>query len=316
MIERTAVIDEPTDRRAAAAAAGAAPRGRAWRAMLEACRPRQWPKNGLVAAAPAAAGVLDVPGTLARVVLAFAAFCLLSSATYIVNDLADREQDRAHPVKRRRPIAAGVLAPGAALGAAAILALSGLALAAAVRPLLAAVAAGYLALTLSYSLVWRNIAIADIAAIAAGFLLRAVAGGVAAHVRVSAAFVIVVSLGAILVVAGKRQAELRAASGHLVIQRSAMSGYSVVALRRVIGLACAAAIVTYCLWAFTRPEPSGVPLHALTIPPFTAWLLRYTGLLAQGAGQAPEDLVLGDRLLLVFGASWLALFALSVYVGH
>jgi decaprenyl-phosphate phosphoribosyltransferase len=314
VIERTAVIDEPTDRRAAAA--GATRRRLAWRALLDACRPRQWPKNGLVAAAPAAAGVLDVSATLARVVLAFAAFCLLSSATYIVNDLADREQDRAHPMKRRRPIAAGALAPGPALAAAAVLALSGLALAAAARPLLAVFAAGYLALTLSYSLMWRNIAIADIAAIAGGFLLRAVAGGVAAHVRVSAAFVIVVSLGAILVVAGKRQAELRAANGHLAVLRPALSGYSVAALRRLIALACAAAIVTYCVWAFTRPEPSGVPLHALTIPPFTAWLLRYTGLLAQGAGQAPEDLVLGDRLLLGFGASWLVLFALSVYVGH
>ena len=153
--------------------------------LIRAMRPRQWTKNLLVLAAPLAAGAIAWSGVPERVLGAFVVLCMISSATYLVNDVRDREQDRIHPRKRRRPIAAGELSVRAALAAAAILSVAGLAVAAVITPRLAAVAAGYLAVTLTYSLWWRKVVVVDILAIAAGFVLRALAGGVATDVYLS-----------------------------------------------------------------------------------------------------------------------------------
>jgi 4-hydroxybenzoate polyprenyltransferase len=179
------------------------------RAALVTIRPRQWIKNGLVVAAAGAAGALGHDDVAVRVGLACVAFCMLASGIYAINDMRDAEEDRLHPRKRYRPVAAGELDPRAATGFGLALMLSGLALCAAVRLPLAAVGAGYLALTLSYTLVWRHILILDLVAIAGGFVLRAVAGGVAAPVELSRWFVLVVTCAAVLVAAGKRQGELR-----------------------------------------------------------------------------------------------------------
>ena len=182
--------------------------------VLRACRPRQWLKNLVVVLAPAAAGALAHRGADAQVLGALVAFCMLASATYLVNDVRDREGDRRHPRKRLRPIAARrALAAqrladrGSARGRAA------LGLSIAVRPALGVVAVCYLALTLSYSLVWRDVVVADIVMVASGFLVRAAAGGVATDVRLSMSFLLVTSACALFLVAGKRYAEVRA-RGH------------------------------------------------------------------------------------------------------
>ena len=172
------------------------------RLLLRACRPRQWLKNLLVALAPAAAGVLTRPGVMAEAACAFASFCLLSSATYLVNDVRDREQDRRHPRKRFRPVAAGELAPRGALRLATVIAALGLALAVAVRPMLGLVAIGYLTLTTSYSICWRRIVVADVVAVAGGFVVRAIGGGVATGVALSYSFLIVTSACALMIVVG------------------------------------------------------------------------------------------------------------------
>jgi decaprenyl-phosphate phosphoribosyltransferase len=148
----------------------------AW-VLLRACRLRQWLKNTVVVIAPAAAGAMTRPGVLPLACGALVSFCLLSSATYLVNDVRDRDADRRHPRKRLRPVAAGELAPSVAMRIAFALATMGVVLSAVVRPVLALVAVGYLALTLSYSAWWRNVVVADIVAVAGGFLLRAIAGG-------------------------------------------------------------------------------------------------------------------------------------------
>jgi decaprenyl-phosphate phosphoribosyltransferase len=200
--------------------------------FLALTRPRQWVKNLLVVAAPAAAGVLvrdDVPW---RVAGAFVAFCLLASATYVVNDVRDAPEDRAHPRKRHRPVAAGEIRPEPALLAAGGLMLAGLGLCLLVRPLLLVVGAGYAAVTLTYTLFWRRIAFADVGAIAAGFVLRAVAGGVAAPVPLSRSFVLVVTFGAVFVAAGKRHAELVRA-GAAPGGRGVLGVYTAVRLRQV-----------------------------------------------------------------------------------
>lgn len=279
---------------------------------MRACRPHQWVKNILVLAAPAAAGVLfhtDVPGKLA---LTFVSFCMLASATYLFNDLHDRNEDRVNPRKWSRPIASGELPSWLAVASALALALGGLALGALVRPGLAAVGAGYLVLTGSYTLWWRRIAIADIAAVAGGFVLRALAGGVAISIPVSRWFMLVTSFGALLLVAGKRYAELR--DGPEAAPRAALLAYTEQYLRLVIGLAAAVATTAYCLWAFQRAHGEGFSWFELTIIPFVLWLLRYVMLLDGGDGHSPEELMFSDRFLLSTSVVWLALFGIGAYV--
>ena len=147
------------------------------RAALATIRPRQWIKNLLVVAAAGAAGALGHDDVPVRVGLAGIAFCLLASGIYAINDVRDAPEDRLHPRKRHRPVAAGELDPRAATWMGVSLMVAGLALCAAVRPLLAVVGAGYLALTLSYTLIWRHVVVLDVFAIAGGFVLRAVRVG-------------------------------------------------------------------------------------------------------------------------------------------
>jgi decaprenyl-phosphate phosphoribosyltransferase len=281
--------------------------------LIRACRPKQWIKNLLVIAAPGAAGVLTRPEVPGRLVLAFVAFCALSSSTYLLNDVRDRAEDRLHPRRRNRPIASGALPLRLAVFAAVALAVGGLALALAVRPWLAAVGLCYLLLTGSYTLWWRQVAVADLAAVAGGFILRALAGGAATNVTVSRWFLLVTSFGALFLVTGKRYAELRSA-GSGTITRASLSAYSERYLRFVIGLAATVATTAYCLWAFQRSHQPHITWYELTVIPFVLWLLRYALLIEQGEGEAPEELVLSDRFLLTMSAAWTALFVAGVYV--
>ena len=168
-----------------AASEGAARRRPPWRALLVTARPRQWIKNLLVLAVPAAAGALDEPGVIGATAIAFAAFCLASAGTYLLNDVADRAADRLHPVKRFRPVAAGEVSAAAATATAAVLLAGACLLGWLADPGLAAVVAAYLVLTTAYSRGLKHVAIFDIAAVASGFFLRAVAGGVAADLFIS-----------------------------------------------------------------------------------------------------------------------------------
>jgi decaprenyl-phosphate phosphoribosyltransferase len=242
-----------------------------------------------------------------------------------------------HPRKRTRAVAAGDISVTTAVVSALVLAAAGLGLAAAVRPEFAGIGAGYLALTASYTLWWRSVAVADIAGVAAGFVVRALAGGVAVDVPLSRWFVIVTSFGALFLVAGKRYAELvssdhqPATSGPATtsptsasaspvaagdgVGRPSLRNYSPSYLRFVMVLAAAVAVGAYCLWAF-QPRSGGASLwYDLTILPFVLWLLRYALLVDRGAGEAPEDLVLGDGFLIVMSLAWALTFAGAVYVG-
>jgi decaprenyl-phosphate phosphoribosyltransferase len=281
--------------------------------LLRACRPRQWSKNLLVLAAPCAAGLIDTPLVAAQVAGAFAALCMVSSATYLVNDVRDCEQDRLHPRKRLRPVAAGAFASGTALRWAALLAILGVALASAIRPGLGAVAVGYLLLTASYSLWLRRVVVLDILAIAAGFVLRAVAGGVATDIYLSRWFVIVTACCAVFLVAAKRYAELRehTSSGPA---RATLRRYSLGGLRLVLLGSAGIGAIAYTGWAFTRP--AHLLWYGLSIAPLVLWLVRYATLISSGAGQAPEELILRDRTLLALGVAWGILFLGGVYVGH
>jgi decaprenyl-phosphate phosphoribosyltransferase len=284
--------------------------------VLRGCRPRQWAKNLLVLAAPCAAGVIDHGSVALEALGALVVLCLVSSATYLVNDVRDREQDRAHPRKRQRPVASGELSPRAALAIAATLAATGLVGALLITPGLAAVALGYLALTASYSLWWRHVVVLDVLAISAGFVLRALAGGVATDIYLSRWFVLVTAFGAIFLVAAKRLAELREHTGPDARPpaRATLQTYSLESLRLTLATAATAASVAYVSWAFTRP--AHMALYVLSIVPFLLWLVRYAVLIGEGAGQAPEELILRDRALLALSVAWALLFLGGVYVGH
>ena len=283
---------------------------RAW-ILLRAVRPRQWSKNLLVLAAPAAAGALDHSSVAGQALAAFVVLCMVSSATYLVNDVRDREQDRLHPRKRKRPVAAGELAPAAALRYAAVLATGGIALGTIVTPGLGLVAVGYLALTASYSLWWRRVVVLDILAIAAGFVLRAIAGGVATDIYLSRWFVLVTAFCAIYLVAAKRLAELRDHTGAGPV-RATLRRYSIGSLGLTLGASATAAGVAYTSWAFTRP--AHVVWYALSIVPLLLWLVRYAMLIGAGAGQAPEELILRDRALLALTVAWGLLFLSLIHI--
>jgi decaprenyl-phosphate phosphoribosyltransferase len=282
------------------------------RAALAVMRPGQWLKNGLILAAAGAAGALGHDDVPVRVAVACFAFCLLSGGIYAVNDVRDRHEDRLHPRKCRRPVASGALRADLALLLGLGLIVVGVVMCVAVRPLLGLVGSGYVALTLSYTFVWREIVLFDLVAIAGGFVLRAVAGGVAAPVTLSRWFLLVVTASAVMVAAGKRLAELRRTEGHAV-RRRVLEHYTPEVLTALLAGCGLVALLAYGMWAATVPTVHGIPWRPLTVIPFGACLARYVLLVRAGAGETPEELVLGDRLLALGGATWLALFALGVH---
>lgn len=286
------------------------------RAALVTIRPQQWIKNLLVIAAAGAAGALARDDVPARVALAFVAFCLLASGIYAVNDVRDAAEDRRHPRKRHRPVAAGELPPRVALGVGAALMLAGLVCCALVTPVLVLIGAGYLALTLSYTTIWRRVVIADIVAVAGGFVLRAIAGGVAAPVTLSRWFVLVVVFSAMFVAAGKRHAELARTGVDGPAGRTVLHLYTEPRLRLALTMSMVLALAAYFLWAVAGPLVEGVPWRMITIAPFAGCLLRYGVLLRRGDGEAPDELVIGDRWLGLFALAWIVTFAITVHATH
>ncbi len=295
------------------AVAPARPRRGPVRAALATARPKQWVKNALVIAAPGAAGALGHDDVPVRATLACLAFCLVSSGIYAINDVRDRHEDRLHPRKRHRPVAAGELSAGAAVALGAIALTAGFVICGLIRPLLLAVAVGYVGLTLSYTFVWRHIVVLDLFAIAGGFVLRAVAGGVAAPVALSRWFILVITASAVLVAAGKRMGELERTDGSGLARRRVLELYTPQMLRLILSGSAAVAVFAYVVWALWLPTVHGVPWRLFTAVPFAACIFRYGVLVRSGAGETPEDLLLSDRWLAAGGVAWLLLFAFGVH---
>jgi len=270
-----------------------------------------------VFAAPGAAGVLTEPDQLGRTLIAFAAFCLAASGTYFLNDAMDAEADRQHPKKRYRPVAAGLISTAQAKVTAVVLIVLALAISA---PLnggrLVVVVAAYVLVTVSYTLWLKHEPVLDLGCVAAGFGLRAIAGGYATDVPLSNFFLIVVGAGSLFIVAGKRHAELtelgESSSGH----RQTLGEYSDSFLNYVRAVTSGVAITGYALWAFERAAEVGNTFwFRLSIVPFVLAILRYALTVEQGGGGAPEEVVLRDRMLQLLGVVWLACFAIGVHAG-
>lgn len=280
-------------------------------ALLRGMRPRQWVKNLLVVAAPLAAGRLAEPAVAAAALVAVVSFCLASGAVYLLNDVSDAEADRLHPTKRNRPVAAGHLSPRLALTAAAILAAGSLAVAAVTGVPLVLLMLCYLALQVAYAVALKHQPVLDIAVVASGFLLRAVAGGVAASLPISEWFLLVAGFGSLFIVSGKRYSELRTLGADSGTRRSLVK-YTESYLRFIWGIATAVTITSYSLWAFREPEVGGIPWQALSIAPFVLGLMRYAVNVDAGLAGAPEDILWRDHVLQAIGAAWLLLVTIGV----
>ena len=289
----------------------------ATRGLLTAMRPRQWVKNVLVGIAPAAAGKAFHLHVAARTTVAFIAFCLAASGVYLVNDLLDTDADREHPTKRLRPIARGIVPRGLAGGAATLLMCAALAIAAGLNWRLGVVVALYLAESMAYSLGCKRLSVIELGLVASGFVLRAIAGGVAAGVALSSWFLLVISFGALFVVVGKRLAELSLGSG-AGSHRAVLESYTRSFLEAALILCAGVTVTAYCLWAFT-PDKSGLGVHhaalwiQLSVAPVVLAVLYVLLQLDAGRGGAPEDLVLRDRTVQILGACWAVLVAVGVY---
>jgi decaprenyl-phosphate phosphoribosyltransferase len=289
-----------------------------WSGLLRIARPRHWVKNLLVFAAPAAAGVLSHGTVAAHAAGAFGIFCLAASGTYFLNDTLDVEADRLHPVKRNRPVAAGVVPGPLAIGVSIVLMAASIGLAWWLAGShLALVIAAYVAVTTAYSVRLKHEPVVDLACVSTGFVLRAIAGGVATGVPLSDWFIIVSSFGSLLIVTGKRSAE------HLELgelrgeHRRTLSAYPETFLRSVRLLAASVTVSAYCLWAFERSAEVGRGHHPiwfeLSIIPFVVAILHVELRFAQGLGGAPEEMALRDRTLQVLGLVWVALVAIGIY---
>lgn len=286
--------------------------------LVRLARPKQWTKNVLVFIAPGAAGVLDHGQVALHALATFGIFCAAASATYFVNDAIDAEADRAHPAKRFRPVASGAVRPSVAVGGAAVLfgaAFAGAWLLAGWQ--LALVIGVYGAINVTYSLWLKRQAVIELTAVASGFVLRAVAGGIATHVYLSSWFLVVTSFGALFLVIGKRTAEHKALGPDRESHRATLGMYSPQFLRSALTLSAAAAVTTYCLWAFDRSGLSQrgdhLALVELSVAPVVTAVLYVLRILEAGEGGAPHDLVLEDRTLQLLGLAWALLVGLGVY---
>jgi decaprenyl-phosphate phosphoribosyltransferase len=280
-------------------------------AVLDTARPRQWPKNALVLAAPAAGGVLLRPLTAVAAAWALVVFVLASAATYLVNDARDVAADRRHPAKCRRPVAAGRLAVGTAYRIGIGLALLAVAAALPLGPPLAAVVVVYLSLTLAYTLWLKDRPVLDLLAVASGFLVRAAAGGIATDVPLSNWFLLVAMFGSLFLVTAKRSAEARDGG----TTRKVLQGYPTAWLQQVLTMALTGTVLAYASWALQYVgQDVARPLLALSVLPFLAGMLRYSLVVAQGGGEAPEQVVFTDRFLLATGVVWMALIGGALYL--
>jgi decaprenyl-phosphate phosphoribosyltransferase len=277
-------------------------------AVLRTARPRQWPKNLLVFAAPLAGASLGRDDGLGYALVAAAAFGCASVAVYFVNDVADAERDRLHPRKQFRPVAAGELARPHALAIGVACATTGLAAGTAVSDLaLTAVVAGYLAMSFLYSWAGKNIPVLELIFVASGFLLRVLGGAVATHVPPSGWFLVVCSLGALSVAIAKRYTELAGLGPEAIRHRPVMRWYRPAELRLAqLGIA-AAMVAAYLAWAAGEP-PGDRTWHLLSALPLVLALVRFGVLTGRRTGAPVEDLLTRDGLMLAAELSWLVLF--------
>ncbi|MFD4634278.1 decaprenyl-phosphate phosphoribosyltransferase [Streptomyces sp. NPDC058284] len=286
--------------------------------LLKTARPRQWVKNVLVIAAPAAAGELFSRHALIQVATVFALFTAAASAVYLINDARDADADRAHPTKCRRPVAAGQVPVPVAYAAGGLLAvLAPVAAALLCTPLTAALLAAYVGMQLAYCISLKHVLVVDLTIVTTGFLMRAMIGGLALDIPLSRWFLITTGFGALFMVSAKRYSEAVQMSGSTEkpgATRALLTEYTTGYLRFVWQLAAGVAVLAYCLWAMEAGGTANglLPWRQLSMTAFILAILRYAVFADRGTAGEPEDVVLRDRALAVIGLVWLAMYGLAV----
>jgi len=284
----------------------------AW-AVLQSTRPRQWPKNLLVFAAPLAGDTVGRDDGFWYALVAAIAFVLASSAVYLVNDAVDAERDRGHPYKRFRPVASGRLPAVHAVALAVGFVVAALAAGYAIgEPLLSVTIAVYLAVSFLYSGWLKHVPVVELACVASGFVLRVIGGAAATHVPPSGWFLLVCSLGALMVAIAKRFTELTVLGADAARHRPAMRGYSPRVLRLAQRVVSVIMIVSYVLWAATEPGAWTRAWHLVSSVALAAALVRFDRLTARATSKPVEDLIARDPVMVGFELGWLVLFAIGM----
>jgi len=279
-------------------------------------RPAQWTKNLFVFAALVfARKIFDAPLFL-RTLGAFAVFCLLSGSIYILNDVLDYDEDRIHPKKSRRPIAAGRIGRGRAAVLAVVFAAASLACAFALSSALFVVAAVYFVLQVAYSIKLKHVVILDVFLVASGFVLRVVAGGVVIHVQLSSWLLICTTLLALFIAMSKRRHELVLLEDDASSHRPILKEYSAYLLDQMISVVTASTVIAYCLYTVSEDtiRKFGTS-HLIYTTPFVLYgIFRYLYLVhKKGQGGSPEELVLKDKPLAVTVFLWIATAVAILY---
>lgn len=274
---------------------------------LNMLRPTQWLKNLMLFFPPFLAGQIFLPGVVTRGVMPFSAFCLVSSAGYILNDLFDRDRDVHHPRKRLRPIASGVVSLSGASVFSAILLISGLLLAGLISFRFLLLLVGYAAITASYTLLLKTLPVVDLFCISAGFLIRLQAGGELFHVPISPWLFLTVFLLAVFLSTGKRLSESRYLGDMAGEHRVSLAHYSPGFLDGTLYMTGAAVLVTYSMYTLNRQT------LIYSVPLCLFGLLRYMLRVSSGKGGDPTEALLKDRFLFVVGLLWLLMVVWSIY---
>jgi 4-hydroxybenzoate polyprenyltransferase len=286
------------------------------KALIATMRPRQWLKNTIIFAALVFDRQLSIenwPAVL-RTFLGFVIFCLLSGVVYIINDIADLEADKQHPIKKNRPLASGKLSVNVARGFAIITLLIIIPLSFLLSPAFGIVAVSYLVLNLAYSNWIKNIPLLDVFAIALGFVLRILAGVTLIEVaRFSPWLYVVTTLGALYIGFGKRRAELALLADRANSHRKVLDGYTLPLLDQLITIVSGTTIIAYSLYTFSAPNMPDNHTMMLTIPFVMYGIFRYLYLIqVKHRGGAPEEVLFSDHPLqitiILWGIAVLAIF--------
>jgi 4-hydroxybenzoate polyprenyltransferase len=284
--------------------------------LLISLRPDQWTKNLLVFAGLLFGKRLLDPAAVADATAAFAIFCALSGAIYLINDIVDRDIDRRHPLKAHRPLASGTLSVPVAAGAAVVLIGAGLAGAFLINSGFGLVAAGYVALLLLYSATLKHIVILDVLTIAVGFVLRAVGGAFAIDVQISQWLLVCTILLALFIALAKRRHELLLLAAGAADHRPILGEYSAYLLDQMIAMVTASTLIAYIFYTISpeTQEKFGTALLELTIPFPIYGIFRYLYLVhRREGGGSPAELLLTDRPLLACVALWAVSVAFIIY---
>ncbi len=272
------------------------------RAALVSLRPRQWTKNLLLFAGIIFAAKLGDLARWGEALAAFGAYCAASSASYLVNDVRDAEHDRAHPVKRGRPIARGELSPRTAVAIAALLLVTAFLLVAPLGIASIFLLCAFCALQAAYTLALKHVVLLDVMTIGGLFVVRAAAGAAAVEVRISPWLLLCTALLALFLALAKRRGELVLVGAEATPGRPVLEGYSLALVDQLVTIVAASTVISYCLYSFTARESKAM---MVTIPFVVFGIFRYLLLMhRRDLGEEPEEVLLRDVPILVCIAGW------------